>query len=117
MKKMQLHSLALITILVFANLVNACTETPEIKSSDKIVADSEQPVTDSGSEPKGKKDLTDNAFIGLSKDEAEKLATSRKIKFRVINEDGVQAFVTKEYNPQRINATVINGKVTAVKRG
>ena len=50
-------------------------------------------------------------YVGLSIEEAQKLAADSGVPFRVVMEDGQPLPVTMDYRPGRINAVVESGKV------
>lgn len=54
-------------------------------------------------------------FDGLSLQEAKKVAEEKNVPFRVIQEDGEEYMVTKDYIPGRINAIIEDGKVKSVE--
>ena len=55
-------------------------------------------------------------FVGLTTDEAEAEAADRGWTVRVVAEDGERFMVTEDYNPDRVNLVVEQGKVTAAAR-
>lgn len=50
-------------------------------------------------------------YIGLTVEEAEKVAKENGASFRIIRKDGEDYIVTADYVPGRVNATVESGKV------
>jgi hypothetical protein len=62
-------------------------------------------------------DETHQRFIGLDEQAALKLAAELKRPFRVVSRDGERLMVTKDFRPERINATVMKGVITAVTGG
>ncbi len=56
-------------------------------------------------------------FIGLTLVKAQALAKEHKIPCRVVMVDGKARRVTKDMRPDRLNFTVVKGKVTKVKKG
>ncbi len=60
-------------------------------------------------------EYSENMYIGLTPDEANAKAEENGVKFRVIEEDGQPLPATKDLRPWRINATVLDGKVTFVE--
>lgn len=104
---------SLITMIFFSLCIaafSACNAEPETESQD-----SEPPKADTNKNDSGA-DNTDKAFVGISKDEAEKLAKSRGLLFRVVKEDGKYLPITKDLRANRISATVENGKIVSTKR-
>jgi hypothetical protein len=57
------------------------------------------------------------AYIGLTADAAMAKATADSVTSRVIEIDGVPQPATMDYNPERLNFTVNNNKVTRVTTG
>ena len=56
-------------------------------------------------------------LVGLDESTAEALAEERGCSFRVVRRDGVSLPVTMDLRSNRINATVLSGRVTAVDVG
>lgn len=56
-------------------------------------------------------------LVGLRVKKARAQATAEGYDFRVVSVDGVSKPVTMDYNPQRLNATVVDGVVTEVTVG
>ena len=56
-------------------------------------------------------------FVGLTLKEAEALADKHALRHRVVMLDGKPRPATKDYRPERLNFTVVDGKVTAVRKG
>jgi len=56
-------------------------------------------------------------LVGLTVKKARAAATAEGYDFRVVSVDGVSKPVTMDYNPQRLNATVVDGVVTEVTVG
>lgn len=54
-----------------------------------------------------------NDYLGLSEADAETLARSVGVQFRVIERDGQLAEMTRDYQPGRINAVITDGFVTS----
>jgi|GEM_PF-1301779 len=58
-----------------------------------------------------------NTLIGLSEDEAMKVASSEGWEFRVAARDGEQYMLTKDYVMNRVNVTIVEGTITEVSVG
>ncbi|MEM1085315.1 MAG: hypothetical protein AAGI48_14480 [Verrucomicrobiota bacterium] len=56
-------------------------------------------------------------FIGLELAAAQKLADKHSLKHRVIMVDGEPRPTTRDHRPERLNFTVVDGKVTEVSKG
>ena len=56
-------------------------------------------------------------YIGLTKENAIKLAKSNNVQSRITEEDGVGRMVTMDYRKDRVNFSVENNIVTAAKVG
>lgn len=66
----------------------------------------------------GKKGKPEAAqFVGMKLKDAQTLADQHKIPHRVVSVDGEGMMVTSDYRPERLNFTVVAGKVTAVTKG
>ncbi len=57
------------------------------------------------------------AYIGLTVEAAGAKADAAGRPWRVVMEDGVAKPVTMDFNDQRLNFTVVDGKVTNVTTG
>lgn len=58
-----------------------------------------------------------NSLIGLTEEDANKKATDEKYSTRVLNKDGEELFGTMDFDDKRINLSLQDGKVIAVKVG
>jgi hypothetical protein len=58
-----------------------------------------------------------DAYIGLTVEAAGAKADGDGRPWRVVMEDGVAKPVTMDFNDQRLNFTVVDGKVTTVTTG
>lgn len=56
-------------------------------------------------------------LVGLTEDEATKVATGAGWTIRVVSRDGEDFMVTTDWQENRVNITVVDGKVTAVTVG
>lgn len=56
-------------------------------------------------------------YIGLTESEALARAKKAGVPARVVSKDGVPFAVTADYIANRLNFTVVNGRVTAMKKG
>jgi hypothetical protein len=59
-------------------------------------------------------DAATKALVGVSEDEASKIAAERGWGFRVAVRDGQNLAVTADYSPSRVNVEVSNGLVSAI---
>jgi len=59
----------------------------------------------------------DLRFVGLSKSAARALANREGRMHLVVSEDGKPLLMTRGYRSDRINFTVVKGRVTSVTRG
>jgi hypothetical protein len=55
-------------------------------------------------------------IVGLTPDEAEAAAADQGWTIRVVAQDGERFIVTEDYNTNRVNLVVQDGKVTAAAR-
>lgn len=62
-------------------------------------------------------DDSDDDFVGLELEEAERLATRRRLAHRVTMRDGEPLPATMDYRPDRVNFEVEGGRVAKVTRG
>jgi hypothetical protein len=58
-----------------------------------------------------------DAYVGLTVEEATAKAEDEGRPARVVEEDGESLPVTMDFNPDRLNFTVVDGKVTEVSTG
>lgn len=56
-------------------------------------------------------------LVGLAEDEAMKVAAANGWTVRVASRDGEEMMLTADYSPDRVNLTVLSGKVTSVSLG
>lgn len=105
---MKNRNLAIFTALFLTYALSACSSEQPSSDMDKKPGASKQPP---------KIDSTDNAFIGLNEEQAQSLAKARKLRFRVIMRDGKHLPATKDMRQDRVNATIVDGKITATRRG
>lgn len=59
-------------------------------------------------EPTNQEQSNIKKYLGLSKEQAKQLADKEWVDFRIVKEDWEFYFITKEYNPNRINVEVEN---------
>lgn len=59
----------------------------------------------------------DARYINMTLDEAKALAIAEKKRWRVVSEDGEIRMVTKDFRPERLNFTLVEGRITKVTRG
>jgi hypothetical protein len=55
-------------------------------------------------------------FVGLTEDEAIEAAASRGWTIRVLARDGESGIRTDDYQPERVNLVIEDGRVTAAAR-
>lgn len=60
---------------------------------------------------------TDRDFVGMELEAAKKLAATREVKVRVTSIDGRRSIVTMDHRLDRVNFTVLDGKVITSRRG
>lgn len=94
----------LFTVLFLSLLVMSCTQTQNTSKSCDKDPTQEKCVTD-------KVVIKDTDYKGLTEENAEKLAESQDISFRVVMRDGESLPMTLDYRPGRINAEVNAGIV------
>lgn len=58
-----------------------------------------------------------DTLIGLSKDAAMGKLTALRKTYRVVKEDGEAFIITCDYRPDRVNLTIVSGKVSQVDFG
>lgn len=61
--------------------------------------------------------MSDNDFIGMSKEDAFKLCEQRGLIHRVTMENGQAFIVTMDYRMNRVNFHIDNNVVVSQKRG
>lgn len=59
----------------------------------------------------------DATYVGLSKDDAIAAAEEAQVPWRIEREDGEDFALTMDYRPDRVNFTVEDGVITAVRAG
>lgn len=59
-------------------------------------------------------DNQQNDYIGLTPNDAAKLAASRGVKFRVASSNGEQYMLTQDQVPGRVTAHVVDGRIAKV---
>ncbi|NWK56607.1 hypothetical protein HW115_13375 [Verrucomicrobiaceae bacterium N1E253] len=94
--------------------------TEQAKAPDRTELPAEKVEDASKKEPMkkdAKKTEGDDRYIGMDLADAKALAVKEKRKYRVVSVDGKQRMVTMDYLPERLNFTVVAGKVTKVTRG
>lgn len=89
---------------------------PVRETGDKVVVDPSI-VRDKEDVSEEKTAGEDLRFVGLTKAAAKKLAESENQRSRVVREDGKARVLTQDYRPERLNFTVVDGRVTRVTRG
>lgn len=55
--------------------------------------------------------------VGKTKEVAEDLCKKAGLRMRVVNENGTPRIVTADYRTDRVNVTVVDGKVTKADIG
>lgn len=65
----------------------------------------------------GTSDIRGLPLLGLAIDAAQAHATANGTTLRVVSVDGQSMAVTADYNPDRMNATVLGGVVVAISAG
>lgn len=84
-------------------------------ANEKMTAKKDQEVKPE--KPAAKPSQGDDRFIGMARADAEALAKKESVPFRVVSVDGKVGMVTMDYRPERLNFTVVDGKITKVTRG
>ncbi len=59
----------------------------------------------------------DDRFIGMDQEAAGKLCEEENITYRIIEIDGMPQPATSDYQPERLNFAIAEGKITKVSRG
>ncbi|MEM1444245.1 MAG: hypothetical protein AAGF67_18000 [Verrucomicrobiota bacterium] len=89
----------LILLLAFGFFAGACQQGPDEPNSEEVKMEK------------------DEDMIGLSLSEAEKMALSRDLIYRVTMLDGKHQPATRDYRQNRVNFVVEEGKVVGISRG
>jgi hypothetical protein len=99
-----MKKLSVCVLVLFSILITSCTQTENIsKNCDE----------DPSQENCIKNKNTENVdYKGLTEVDAEKLAKTQDVTFRVITRDGENLPVTLDYRPGRINAEVTGSIVS-----
>lgn len=61
--------------------------------------------------------VTDTQLVGMEKQAALDLCKTEGVPVRVEREDGQQFMLTMDYRLDRVNLTIVSGKVTSTRRG
>ena len=68
--------------------------------------------------PESKSKLVGDArYLGMEKGDAAAFAKKEGSPSRIVSEDGKTGMMTMDYRPERLNFTVVDGKITKVTRG
>jgi hypothetical protein len=94
----------LFTVLFLSLLVMSCTQTQNTSKSCEEDPAQEKCLTD-------KVVIKDTDYKGLTEENAEKIAETQDVSFRVVMRDGESLPMTLDYRPGRINAEVNAGIV------
>ena len=89
------------------------SQKPESKPEEVSKA---KPADPKESKPKVKP-MGDDRYLGMTKEAAAALAKKEGVPSRIVSEDGKVRMVTMDHRPDRLNFTVVAGKVTKVTRG
>lgn len=103
------------TVIALSDDLFSFEETP-----DTTIVDGGEPMPEPAPEP-GIDDPVSaedaNTLIGLSEDEAMKVASTEGWEFRVAARDGEQYMLTTDYVMNRVNVTIVEGTITEVSVG
>ncbi len=102
-----------ITCISFVLLSCTSTTPPTGSGTDVEQTNATGSQTQQTNSPTSQEDV--EAYIGLTLPDAQALAEKNGDMFRVIEEDGKPLPTTRDFRPGRINATVLQGKVTFVE--
>lgn len=61
--------------------------------------------------------MTELDLIGKPRHEAIDLLLKENIRYRLTSVDGKVFIVTRDYVPERLNLTIVNGLITKVDKG
>ena len=87
--------------------------SPEMTTPEEVAKDQEvKSEIPSAVQPKG-----DSRYIGMTREGAMAMAKKEGTPSRVVSVDGEAGIVTLDHRPDRLNFTVVAGKVTKVTRG
>ena len=111
----------MIYLFVPVCIFTSCQESSEqaLKPDDSSAVSSDAaPVKEEVAEPKPEVEVTgDDRYLGLSQEEAAALAKKEGQPFRVVSVDGQPGIITMDHRPERLNFTLVDGKITKVTRG
>ncbi|MDZ7744587.1 MAG: hypothetical protein U5K77_02380 [Candidatus Saccharibacteria bacterium] len=99
----------LILSLIIVFLLTKPAQAPENDNTSSPDTNQEVP---NPSEPNGEDQDRVNAYIGLSEEEAISRAEQDGYTYRIVARDGERFPVTMDYNPSRVNFTIVDGIVT-----
>ncbi|YCM43850.1 hypothetical protein V2O64_21310 [Verrucomicrobiaceae bacterium 227] len=61
--------------------------------------------------------MSDQNYVGLTKDDAIAKADAAGLRWRIVKEDGQSHRVTKDHRPERLNFDIEAGIITRVTKG
>lgn len=92
------------------------TSTSESQSSEGQLDSSNPPLPGQDADLEESDEFRDveylQSFVGLSEAAAAEKAEADDVPHRVVARDGEQLPVTMDYNPERVNFTIVDGTVT-----
>ena len=105
MSRVRRWTVAALLVFALASLVAACGND----DGDKVSSgDGKQSTTS---------DTSAQSYVGLTKQEAIAKAKATDTPWRITREDQEVFMVTQDYNPERVNFEIDNGKVTKATNG
>ena len=114
----------LLPLCLFAACKQTSTPTQESGDVATPIQSSTQTMTPSSDKPDAKpqekpaaKPVGDARYIGMTQEAASALAKKEGVPSRVVSVDGQVRMVTMDHRPERLNFTVVAGKVTKVTHG
>lgn len=110
----------LVLVCLFASCDTASKQAqkkaPSLPSSRDLTPEKEA-ATESKPEVTEVEVTGDDRYIGMSELAAAALAKKEGQPSRVVSVDGQSGIITMDYLPERLNFTVVDGKITKVTRG
>jgi hypothetical protein len=104
MSRVRRFTVAALVLLALASAAVACGND----DGDKVSSGSKQSTTS---------DTSTQSYVGLTKKEAIAKAEASDTPWRITREDKEVFMVTQDYNPERVNFEIDQGKVTKATNG
>ena len=109
--------LLLLTLTACADAGSQVGRDREPGASGSATPGASAPGSSSAPESSSAPDTDDEAYVGLTEEQALAKAEEAGVPARVVARNGESLPRTMDYRPERLGFTVVDGRVTAVGRG